>query len=214
MTPSNPIRVAVITGYHPFDVPAFHQVFRSFADVDCYPQNLEDFATSPDQARQWYDVLVFYNMHMEPLGEVGWQPAARHAIEMLGEAEQGVLILHHALLAWPGWQVWNDIVGIDDRSFGYHYGETVNVHVAAPGHPITQGLSDWTMLDETYTMADCSPDSEILLTTEHPKSMRTLAWTRQYKQSRVLCFESGHDNDTYQDPNFRTFLHQGIQWLA
>jgi len=209
-------KTALITGVHPYHVPAFQSIFRSFPEVDLYPQNLEDFVTSPDDVRAWYDVLVFYNMHMQVPDDSagGWYPAARRALEGLGETPQGLLVLHHALLAFPGWQLWNDLVGIEDRSFGYHIGETVTVQIADAEHPITRGLRDWTMIDETYTMADAGEGSHVLLTVDHPKSMKTIAWTRQHGQSRVLCLESGHDNDTYPDPSFRKVLERGIGWLA
>jgi len=123
-------------------------------------------------------------------------------------------VLHHALLAFPEWQVWNDIVGIQDRSFGYHQNETLTIEVANPDHPITRGLSNWTMVDETYTMADAGEGCEVLLTAEHPKSMKTIAWTRQHEDARVFCFESGHDHQTWPDPNFREVVRRGIQWCA
>ena len=41
MPTSSPIRVAVITGVHPYHVPDFQSAFRGFADMDCYPQSLE-----------------------------------------------------------------------------------------------------------------------------------------------------------------------------
>ena len=37
--------VAVITGGHAFDVPAFHALFDNIPGTDCYIQHLEDFAT-------------------------------------------------------------------------------------------------------------------------------------------------------------------------
>jgi len=70
------------------------------------------------------------------------------------------------------------------------------------------------MIDETYAMADAGVGSEILLTTTHPKSMTTLAWTRTYKNARVFCLESGHDNETFVNPLFQTVLARGIRWTA
>ena len=70
------------------------------------------------------------------------------------------------------------------------------------------------MVDETYTMADAGPGSEILLTIDHPKSMKTIAWTRQFKRSRVFCFQSGHDDRTWANASFREVLRRGIHWCA
>jgi type 1 glutamine amidotransferase len=63
-------------------------------------------------------------------------------------------------------------------------------------------------------MDEAGPDCHVLLTTDHPKSLRTLAWTRQHNKSRVFVLASGHDQKTYANPNFRTVLLRGIQWAA
>ncbi len=79
---------------------------------------------------------------------------------------------------------------------------------------ITKGLSDWEMGDETYTMKSAGEDSAILLTTQHPDSMDVLGWARTYQNSRIFCLQSGHDNVTYSNPNFREVLQRGIHWCA
>jgi len=200
---------AVITGNHNFEVPEFINLFRALPGIDFYPQSLENFAADIAHVREKYDALVFYNMHAEPPTE-----AAKAAIEALGDVEQGLVFLHHGLLAFRKWPLVSEIVGIEDRSFKYWPGETVRVDIADPQHPITQGLVPWQMVDETYAMADAGPGSEVVLTTDHPKSLKTLAWTRSYKQARVFVFASGHGKETYADPNFRTALQRGIAWAA
>jgi uncharacterized protein len=212
------IKTAVVTGRHPYDLPAFQAVFRSIAEIDFYPQHLEDFVADEGKIRSRYDVVVFYNFHQEtPTTGKEWENnATREALEKLGENTQGILILHHALLAWKQWQLWTDITGVKDRSFGYYHDQSLHVHVADSNHPITQGMSDWDMVDETYTMSDARPEdgNRILLTVDHPLSMKTLAWTRQYRRSRVFCWESGHDAETFVNPNFRLIMSRAIQWLA
>jgi type 1 glutamine amidotransferase len=57
-------------------------------------------------------------------------------------------------------------------------------------------------------------NSHVLLTLDHAQSMRAIAWTRQYKQSRVVCLQSGHDNQTWQNEQFGSFVQRGILWCA
>jgi type 1 glutamine amidotransferase len=72
------------------------------------------------------------------------------------------------------------------------------------------------MIDETYVMPDALPanGNHILLTTTHPDSVKTIAWVRQYRQSRVFCLQSGHDNQTWADASFQRLLRQGILWSS
>jgi len=203
-----PVTLAVVTGSHPFDVPNFHKLFRSLDGVDAYVQHVEDFATSPEDIRDGYDAVLFYHMIMDtPAGGVA------AALERLGAAEQGIVVLHHALLAYPEWSLWTDITGLPDRAFGFHPEQQLHIEVADAGHAITKGLSAWDIGDETYTMAEPT-ESHVLLTAEHEKSMRTIAWTRRHKNARVLCFQSGHDNVTWADKSFREVLRRGILWSA
>jgi type 1 glutamine amidotransferase len=177
--------------------------------VDAYPQDFENFVQDWGQVRRSYDALVFYNMH----GGATDGPY-RDALTEIGGSAQGVVVLHHAILAWLELPFWSDLCGLSDRSFGYHMGQSIRIDVAHAAHPITRDLASWEMGDETYTMADADPGCQVLLTADHPLSMRTIAWTRTHRQSRVFCFQSGHDQVTWGDPNFREVLRRGILWSA
>ena len=217
MRTDRPVKTAVITGGHGFDVVNFHHLFQGLPGVRAYVQHMEDFATTSEQQRDAYECVVFYTMlREEPRDEglPGYAGKPRAALEHLGETRQGILLLHHAILGTPQWPLWDAMVGIDDRSFGYHHDQSVHVEMANREHPITRGVAAWEMIDETYTMADAGDDSEVLLTTDHPRSMRTLAWTRAHKNARVFCFQSGHDNQTWENAAFREVLRRGIHWCA
>jgi hypothetical protein len=214
---SSALKIAVITGGHGYDVPNFHRLFRSLDGVDAYIQHLDDFACSSGTVRDGYDVVLFYIMLRSGPTDEG-QPwycgKPKSALEHLGATRQGIVVLHHAILAYPDWPVWNDIVGIADRKFGYHVGQSIRVNIDDANHPITAGVAAWDMTDETYTMADAGEGSHIVLSVDHPRSMKHIAWTRQRAQSRVFCFQSGHDNVTWANPAFQKVLLQGIRWSA
>ena len=216
MSHTRSVRVAVVTGQHAYDVPRFQALLRSLPGVDAYPQHMEDFAASAGAVRSWYDAVLFYHFHqVTPSAEQGGAgKAMAEALAQLGQGEQGIVVLHHALLAFRDWPLWSEIVGISERGFGYHVNQTVRTEIAAADHPIAAGLEPWEMVDETYTMSDAGAGNDVLLTTEHPQSMRTLAWARRHARARVFCYASGHDDQTYANPSFRTILARGILWAA
>ena len=209
------IKTAVVTGSHAFDVPGFHALWRSLPEVDFYLQDLDNFAADRGKALPHYDVVLFYNMHRNALEEAnGGHMRIKKAIEGLGESEQGIVMLHHAILAYPQWPLWSEIVGIQDRAFDFFADQMIHIEIAKPHHPITEGLGDWRMVDETYIMDEPGHGSTILLTANHPRSMSAIAWTRQHRKARVFCLQSGHDNRVYADPSFRMVVSRGIQWAA
>jgi type 1 glutamine amidotransferase len=211
---SEELKSAVVTGVHQYDVLNLYKLFREMEGVDAYIQNMFDFATDTGAGRESYDVVVFYNMHGDMSGEDMEAAKTRAAIEGLGETKQGIVLLHHAILAYRDNPIWNAVSGIEDRKFGYFLDETVEYTIENTEHPITKGVNDFQMVDETYAMDDAGEGSTILITTDHPKSMKTIAWTRAYKNARVFCYESGHDNTAYSNENFRRILRSGIFWAA
>jgi uncharacterized protein len=208
-TPDGKLKVAVVTGDHVFDVPEFIDLFRRMNSIDFYMQDLQNYAADMSDVRKFYDVTVFYNMH-------GVAPDQRSstAIERLGETKQGIFVLHHGILGFGNWHIWNAVVGIQNRKFTYHPGETVHTEIADPKHPIVAGLKPWDMLDETYKMDGVDDSSHVILRTQHPKSLSTLAWTRKYRNAPVFCYASGHGKDTYSNASFSTVVERGIQWLS
>jgi hypothetical protein len=213
-----PIKVAVVTGRHAFDVPAFHALFRNFADVDPYIQHMEDWASDWGKVRDRYHVVVFFHMLKEaPTEKNHWTlRSLGPALEELGSRPQGIVVLHHAIVAHIEWPVWNELTGIPDRTITPHMDQQVHVEVTDPDHPITKGLGPWEQEDETYEMnsAEEADGNHVLLVTDHPQSMRTLAWTRQHREAPIFCLQLGHDGRAYANPSFAAVLHRGIRWCA
>ena len=210
------MRVAVITGGHSFDVIGFHELWQSYADQDCYLQALEDWAVDYGRYGQRYDALVFYTMHKGRPEDCPGGRRTRAAVDALGDGT-GIVVMHHGILGFKDDGVWDELVGLTGRTIGdgYSHDKRLAVHVEDPAHPVTEGISDWTMVDETYDFRDVDREgSEVLLTVDHPNSMSTMAWTRTYKESRVLNFVFGHDAQTWEDETFRRVLGNGVRWVG
>lgn len=201
------MKIAVVTGDHPFQEAEFDAVFNGMDGIEFVREDLSVFVNDPDRGK--YEAVVFYNFHQQ-----NPDPETAEAILELTDNGQGVVILHHAILAFPKWEQFANICGIHDRGFGFFIGEEIDIHVFDSEHPITADLDDWKMIDETYRMKSPGEGSRVLLTTDHSKSMKAIAWIHEYKNSRVFCFQSGHDNDTYSVPQFREVLKRGILWAA
>ncbi|HHX44495.1 MAG TPA: ThuA domain-containing protein [Chloroflexi bacterium] len=210
------VLAAVVTGNHPYDVVSFQRMLRALEGIDPFVQHIDDLVADAGHVRVLYDVVAFYHFEQETPGTTddARGQETRTALEEFADTGQGIVLLHHALLAYPGWDTWSQLCGIADRRFTYHQGQSVRVEIAAPDHPITADLAPWEMEDETYVMAEPGADSHVLLTTEHPQSMRSLAWTRQFGSARVFCCTLGHDSKAFGNPNFRTVLRRGMLWAA
>jgi type 1 glutamine amidotransferase len=106
---------------------------------------------------------------------------------------------------------------IDGKKYavsGWSHGEDLKVTVVNKEHPITRGLKDFQIHDETYNNYYTAPDVKVLLKTDHPKNDPELAWVKPYGKSRVFYFMLGHDSKAWANPSFVRILHRGIRWTA
>ena len=88
------------------------------------------------------------------------------------------------------------------------------IHIEDKEHPITRGLSDFTVNDETYKHGVFQPGNRVLLSTNEPTSDRIIGWVSGYDKGKVCFIESGHGTAIYSDANFRRLTAQAIRWCA
>ena len=205
------LKVAVVTENHPIDMFAFCGMLREFGNVDYYVQSIDLLAADEKNLPQ-YDAFLFYNLSIDPPEN---EQVSRFVNTYLGSTSQGIVLLHHAVCCYPGLQAWTEMTGIVDRSFKYHWDQSGVCRIASGEHPIVRGMEDFDLDDETYTMEEPSEEgTEVLITVDHPVSMSTIAWTRNYGRSRVLNYVSGHDDAAYFNLSFLQVLRRGLEWTA
>ena len=216
------LRVLVVTGGHAYEEGPFVAMFNSIPDIEAkhvaYPQAAE--LLKPELAQD-ADVIVFYDMWAQ-----GISPEQQQAFVALLNQGIGVVALHHTLAAHANWPEYQKLIGgrfhikereVDGKTLptsGYDHDQDLDVKIADAEHPITRGLKDFTIHDETYCRYDTDPQAHVLLTTEHPKSDRELAWVTQYGASRVFTLQLGHDHLAYEHPTYRQLIARGIRWTA
>ena len=204
------LQIAVVTGGHPFDVVPFHKLWRAMPNVETYVQTLDDWARDA-KAAEFYDVVVLYNFQQQ-LND-GWKSTIQ---SVLGRREQGIVVLHHGLVAFKGWSLWDELTGIPDRTNNrYKFDQEIPVKIENPSHPIAKNVTPYVIHDEVYHVAEPKlAAGELLFTTTHPDSMRAIGWTHSYHDSRVFCLESGHGPSAYENPNFRQIVKNALWWTA
>jgi len=89
------------------------------------------------------------------------------------------------------------------------------MHIENTTHPITRDIADFNVIDETYQIGEPEePGNTILISTDNKTSMKTLSWTREYKNSRVFCYASGHDGRVYKNESYRKIINRALHWSA
>jgi len=218
--PAKPIRILVITGGHSYKVEQFNQMLTSLGENITY--QIVEFPAAYDmflpENRSKYDVLVFYHM---------WQTITEEQAKVFADCiSQGkpLVVLHHSICAYDDWpEYWNIIGGkyfhkettFKGRLYqpcSYIHDLHFNVKVINTKNPVTKGLKDFEIFDETYKGYYVEEGVTPLLTTEEPSSTPVIGWTKTYGKARVVVLQSGHDVPTFENPSFRKLLKQSIEY--
>lgn len=218
---AEPLRVLLTYGGHGFEEGPFFAMFDGLEGIRYTKAPLPESADllKPGLEKQ-YDAIVMYDM------AAGFTAEQQKAFVALLNTGIGVVSLHHNLGAHRTWDEFTRIIGgryvfqevtLEGREYRpstYSHGENLKVTVADPQHPITQGLQEFEIHDETYGGYYTASDVHVLLKTDHPKNDPELAWTKTYGKSRVFYLMLGHDRHAWQHPAYPQLLQQGIRWVA
>jgi len=215
------IHVLLVHGGHDFDHEAFFEMFRNFEGITFeekeHPQAAAWFA--PEKITR-FDALIFYDF-----GQTIPADSKQHLLAAFKRGT-GAVFMHHTVHNHADWPEYPRIVGgfwnasvftIDGKNYGpstSHPGLQIPVRVVDRTHPITNGMDDWQILDETYGNYYIGPGVNPLLVTDHPKSERILAWTHTYQKARIAYIQSGHDRFAFENPSYRQVVRQAITWTA
>jgi type 1 glutamine amidotransferase len=216
----HPIRIMVVTGGHNYEKLPFDEMLSSLGP-DITSQVVE-FPAAYDQFlpenRSNYDVLVFYHM---------WQKITPEQEKLFSETiREGkpLVVLHHSICAFDEWpEYWNIIGGkyfhkpttVDGKEYAactYIHDLKYMVNITKKKHPVTKGIKDFEIFDETYKGYYVALGVVPILTTTEKSSQPIIGWTSKYGKARVVTFQCGHAAPTFQNENFRKLLKQAIEW--
>jgi type 1 glutamine amidotransferase len=220
-SPSGPIRILVITGGHDYQKEQFNQMLAGLGEnITCQIAELPAaYDMFLPQNRDSYDVLVFYHM---------WQDITDEQKKVFAECianGKPLVVLHHSICAYDNWPEYINIIGgkyfhkptvlngTEYPACSYIHDVNFKVKIADKGHPVTAGLNDFEIFDETYKGFYVDPGVTPLLSTDEQSSTPVIGWTKKYGKARVVTLQSGHDVPTFGNPNFRKLLKQAIEWV-
>lgn len=220
-TPSKPIRILVITGGHEYNAEQFNKMLGSLSGNIQY--KIAELPGAYDmflpENRSKYDVLVFYHM---------WQNITDEQSKSLADCvSQGkpLVVLHHSICAYDDWPEYFNIIGgkyfhkptiINGREYAacsYIHDIHFKVKIVNRDNPVTKGINDFDIFDETYKGYYVEEGVTPLLTTDESSSAPVIGWSKTYGKARVVTLQSGHDVPTFENPGFKKLLKQAIEWV-
>ena len=213
--------VLFITGGHDYDKEQFDVLLSklpiTYEHVE-HP-NAHNMLKSDNISK--FDAVLLYDMPKDISEE-----ARADFIAML-EKGKGLVVLHHAFCSYDIWPEYIKIAGgrfhhfpwmkdgVEQTPSTFKHNVEFDIKVEDPNHPITKGISDFSIIDEEYGNTEFLTDRiHPLLSTNTQGNGPLVCWTNQYGKSRVVTLTLGHDKQAWENQSFIEILSRSILWVA
>ena len=111
--------------------------------------------------------------------------------------------------------LWFEFLGL--QSSGHGPKKPIDIVFTDTSHPVTQGLADWTTInEELYNNVAVFDSAHELATGKQGNQKTVVAWTNTYgpKKTRVFCTTIGHENKTVADNRYLDLVARGVLWAT
>jgi hypothetical protein len=186
-----------------------------------------------------------------------YDPPSRELVanfkQLLQNGDKGFVFLHHAIASWVHtWPAgvngsnayvevmgaaadWGtpikNIRGVDYPASGAKGGNPQHITVVDKAHPITQGVEDFDITDESYLCPMFEDSVHPLLRSNfmptaaafanrgpaiasHPPGSNLTGWVKTAERSPIAYIQHGHDNTAWSNPAWAKLVLNAIRWAA
>ena len=175
---------------------------------------------------------------------------------LLTNGDKGFVMFHHALASWchswpagvNGSNAYVEMMGgaadwglpiknIRGKTYpasGYRQGTEQRVAVVDKNHPVTAGVDDYDIVDETYLCPILEDSVHPLLRSSfkptedkfahapngshvgpgHPPGSDLVGWYKAAENTPLVYLQHGHDNNAWSNPHFQRLMLNAIKWAA
>ncbi|MCK4872924.1 MAG: PmoA family protein [Phycisphaerales bacterium] len=223
-----PIRVLLLSGANNHDwkttTPCISQILegtdRFVVDV------LQQTHTMTAAMLAGYDVIVsdfntFIGRYKDPR-DPGWTDATKRAYIEFVRRGGGHVVVHAGSSSFYDWPEYQELVitsfRVGQTDHGSYHAFPVRLDV--PDHPITQGMSAFSTIDELWHEAPVPADATILASAFSSRASRgsghyePIAMVKPFGKGRSFTLLLGHDTRSMENKAFQTLLARGTEWAA
>jgi len=153
-----------------------------------------------------YNVVLFYGSGGDFTDEA--QEKGLEEFVKSGGGMAGV----HATDAFKKSDVYWRMIG---GRFTTHGGGKFMFRITDPKHPITAGMKDFEITDETY-QNKMHPEAKVhdLGKIDRGKEQQSMAWVQDYGKGRIFNTTLGHGKEAWDNPGFQQLVVRGLYWAA
>ena len=156
-----------------------------------------------DENLKKYDGLIIYANYNTI------SPAKEKALKDFVQGGKGLIPIHSASACFGNSAWYIQAVGGKFKSHrtGVFSPVTVNQN-----HPVMQGIAPFTSWDETYVHSNVNSDMTVLQERVEGSTREPWTWVRYEGNGRVFYTASGHNDSTWNQPEFLKLVRNGVLW--
>jgi len=167
-------------------------------------ENLDDLKAENIQK---YNLVLFYCTGLEFANDA--QEKGLCDFVRNGGAYAGI---HSATDSFKKSDAYWELVG---GRFAGHGGGKFPVLICDRSHPITRGMADFEIQDETYSHTyHKNLCMRCLVRMNRGEERQCMAWVQQYGKGRVFYTGLGHGKEAWTNPAFQQLVVRGMYWAA
>lgn len=152
-----------------------------------------------------YDGLMIYANHEEINSE---QESALKSYVQNGKA---LIPLHAASYCFQNSDWYIGAVG---GQFSTHGTGDFTANILDKSHPVMAGIEEFETWDETYVHTKVNPDMLVLMERRENDKIEPYTWVRNEGKGRVFYTAYGHNEKTWEKPQFHQLVANGILWAV
>lgn len=150
-----------------------------------------------------YDGLMIYANHEAISAE------QEVALKNYVEGGKALIPIHSASFCFQNSDWFIKTVG---GQFSSHGTGEFSTSITDPSHPVMEGISSFTTWDETYVHSQLNKDMTILMERTEGDRKEPYTWVREQGKGRVFYTAYGHDERTWNHPEFQKLVANGVLW--
>ena len=183
----------------------------------------------PEMLKDYSVVILSKCDEATPDNRVSWETAElQQAFVDYIENGGGIITIHCGLVSGMDTQVLHGLIG---AKFKTHPNNSLVTVEAVKNHPVTEGVSQFTELDEHYYIELLADDVDILMASysppqgevekyetepyfNYPAKIEPSCFVRTQGKGRSCVLASGHHLKVWHNPNFQRLLDNSLRWCA
>jgi len=162
-------------------------------------------ALTPDKLTH-YDAVMLYGNHERIT------PEQEKALLDFVEGGKGLVAIHSASAEFTNSEKFIALIG---AQFLRHGTGDFTAEITQPSHPVMQDIKPFSTWDETYVHTKHNPlNRTVLMERVEGNAREPWTWVRTQGKGRVFYTAYGHDERTWDKPEFTQLIENAVSWTV